>query len=144
MRHQKVCGLQNEALVEGPDELHVPRALVVKPERPENQRGRVFLDGQYLLPVPQPRVPVAGQRSIRDVVLKEVSLPGERPAAELEKLPAQLRVAGLLERRGGECTVAAPHVRVRVSPETLDVRVVRGDNRPSVVDLGSQDEKASI
>ena len=144
MRHQKVCGLQNECLVERPDELHVPRALVVKPERPENQGGRVFLDGQHLLPVPQPLVPVAGQRSIRVVVLKEVSLLGQRPAAELEELPAQLRVAGLLERRGGECPVAAPHVGVRISPETLDVRVVRGDDRPSVVDLGSQDEKTAI
>ena len=89
-------------------------------------------------------MPVAGQRPVRVVVLKEVSPLGQCIATKLEEVSAGRRIPRFLQSGGHEGPIATPYIRVCITTEAYDVRVVRRDDRAAIVDLCPQYEKASI
>ena len=91
--------------------------------------------GKTSLPSNHPRMPIAGQRPVQVIVLKEIAAFCQRPATKVEELPTQLGIAGLLQRGRDKGAIAAPHIGIRVSAKPHDVRIIGRDNGAPVVDL---------
>src|SRR5439155_13543832 len=104
---------QDERPVVALEEFEVAMAVVVLPQREENQPRLVLLDRilRFAAGI-HPWMPAAARIAGRRVFVPEVSLPRDDPGAELEEAPRQVDVPGLVHRIDGEGGVPRPHIAI--------------------------------
>ncbi len=131
----------DEGPIEGFDKVEVPVEDKMIPERPEDQSGFVFLDGELGYPLLKPWVPGRSQGAIGVVFMKEVALPFDRVRGKLEKIPGYDRVSREIEGAGCQGGISRPYIAIGVPGIADDVGIICCEDSPLPVDLGPQNQQ---